>query len=308
MSGAGSDNMADGGFDRWRFSPAGIAGTWDDANSGVQQELYSICGGQYSSGRWNKALDMAVGAIFSNEGESWSAAANGAYNDRWRKVLTKAKSCWGSRDPGKLFLRFGHEMNLSSSDWGVRAGQEGDYARAFTQFSNVRYEVFPGVKLVLSVNDGSSGGMADVRKLIPGKDSQGRSTVDVYSVDSYNMWPHCTTASGCDDKFNATENNGAPLGIEKHRQLAEQFGLPIAISEWSNNGNPGDADGGGESPQYMKSFYAWAKAHAGDPNHPQAGQMLYDVLFNLWNQYQLSPNTMQPVTAETYQHLAWGGA
>jgi len=307
-SGASGDNLANGGFDRWRSSPAGIAGTWDDGGLDIQQELYSICGGQYSEGRWDRPLDLAMGGIYLKNGDSWSAAASGAYNDRWRQVLTKAKQCWGKRDPHKLFLRFAHEMNLSSSDWKVEAGQEGDFARAFTQLSNVRYQVFPGVQLVLSVNDGSSGGMADVRKLVPGPDGQGRPTVDVYGADSYNMWPHCTSASSCEEKFNESAGNGAPLGIEKHRQFAESKGLPFSVNEYSNNGDSGDADGGGESPAFVQSFYQWAKAHAGDPENPKPGQFLYDVLFNMWKQYELQPSTLQPQTADAYRRLPWGQA
>jgi len=307
-SGASGDNLANGGFDRWRSSPAGIAGTWDDGGLDIQQELYSICGGQYSEGKWDRPLDLAMGGIYLKNGDSWSAAASGAYNDRWRQVLTKAKQCWGKRDPHKLFLRFAHEMNLSSSDWKVEAGQEGDFARAFAQLSNVRYQVFPGVQLVLSVNDGSSGGMADVRKLVPGPDSQGRPTVDVYGADSYNMWPHCTSVSSCQEKFNESAGNGAPVGVEKHRQFAESKGLPFSVNEYSNNGDSGDADGGGESPAFVQAFYQWAKVHAGDPENPKPGQFLYDVLFNMWKQYELQPSTLQPQTADTYRRLPWGQA
>lgn len=306
LSGASGDDLADGGFDQWRGTPATIAGTWDDTDATVQQALYSICGGQYSLGRWNRSLDIAIGAIFENQGETWAAAADGAYNDRWRTVLTAAKQCWGNRDPSMLFIRFGHEMNLSSSNWGVQAGQESDFTRAFVQFSDVRYQVFPGVQLVLSVNDGSSGGMADVRKLFPGKDAQGRPTANVYGVDSYNAWPHCTTVSDCQTKFDATADNGAPLGIEKHRELAQQMGLPFSIDEYSNNADGSGGGGGGEAPAFFQAFYDWAKAHSGNVNAPRPGQMLYDILFNEWNQYELSPSTEQPETAAAYRSLPWG--
>ena len=308
FSGASGDHMADGSFDRWRGTAAGIAGTWDDATPEGQLELYSICGGQYSSGRWNRKLDMAIGAIFKKNGESWDAAANGAYNDRWRKALTRAKECWGSRDPGDLFIRFGHELNLKDSDWGVQAGQEETFQRALVQFSNIRYQVFPGVQLVLSVNDGSSGGMADVRKLNPGRDAQGRRVIDVYGADSYNAWPHCTNEADCMKKFNENADDGAPLGIEKHRQLAEKWGVPFSVNEWSNNGDPGNSDGGGEAPAYVKAFHDWAQAHSGDMNNPKPGQFLYDCLFNLWKQYMMWPDTMMGDTANAYRQLDWGRA
>jgi hypothetical protein len=306
FSGAASTNMADGGFDRWRGTASGIAGTWDDQTPQGQTELYSICGGQYREGSWNKKLDMAIGAIFKKNGESWEAAADGAYDARWRQALTRAKQCWGSRNADNLYLRFGHELNLSGSDWGVQAGQEGSFRQALTRFSNIRYQVFPGVNIVLSVNDGTSGGMADVRKLNPGRDGQGRRVIDVYGADSYNAWPHCTTVAACQAKFNKAADDGGPLGIETHRKLAQQWGVPFSINEWSNNGEAGNSDGGGEAPAYMQAFHGWAKSHAGDTANPKAGQFLYEVLFNLWDAYHLFPTDVQPQTAEAYRSLPWG--
>jgi len=298
--------MASGGFDSWRGAASGIAGSWDD-NADAQMELWSICGGQYS--KWDKALDLAVGGIYLNQGQSWSAAARGDYNDRWTKILSKAKQCWGSRDPGKLFIRFAHEMNLPN-EWRVRGGQEGDFVRAITQFSNIRYQVFPGAKIVLCPNDGTDGGLGglDIRKLWPGKDSQGRQVADVYAVDSYNAWPHTTTVDSFNKKINESADDGSPVGIEKHRQFAEAKGVPFGIGEWSNNGDPGDADGGGESTQFVKSFYQWAKSHGGDIDHPKPGQLLYEVQFNLWNQYEFWPDTIQPQTAAANRQLHSGSS
>jgi hypothetical protein len=198
-------------------------------------------------------------------------------------------------------------MNLKN-DWYVRGGEEGDFVKALVQFSNLRYQIMPGVKIVLCPNDGTDGGLGglDVRKLWPGTDAQGRQVADVYAVDSYNMWPHTTTAEQFQKKINSVDDDGSPVGIERHRQFAESKGVPFAIGEWSNNGDPGDSDGGGESVEYVRDFYKWARSHAGDVNHPKPGQLLYEVQFNLWNQYQFWPKTMQPRTAEAYKSLPWG--
>jgi hypothetical protein len=281
-----------------------IGGTWDDSFE-AQTELWSICGGVWSG--WNSPLDIAVGGIFRSHGETWAAAARGSYDARWTATLTKMKSCWAGRDPSWLKIRFAHEMNLPN-EWRVTGGEEADFVAAFTRFSNLRYRILPGAQLVFCPNDGTDGGLngLDVRKLWPGRDAQGRPVADIYAVDSYNMWPHVTTAAEFASKIDATESNGAPLGIERHRRQAEAFGVPFAISEWSNNGDPGAGGGGGESEVFVREFYAWAKAHGGDVKAPRAGQLLYEVQFNLWSQYQFWPGTVQPRTAAAYRALPWG--
>jgi hypothetical protein len=294
--------MADGAWEKWRGSAAGIAGVWDDTKA-AQVEVWSICGGQYKN--WNKPLDLAMGAIYRSSGESWSAAANGAYDKRWTQVLTTMKKCWGSRDPGKLFIRFGHEMNLTN-DWKVAAGEEDKYVQTFRRLAGIRDQVFPGAKLVFSPNEGSASGSGDVRKLWPGKDANGRNYADVYAVDAYNWWPHVTTAAGFQEKINKVAGNGAPVGIEKHRQYAESLGAPFAMSEWSNRAVASDGGGGGESPTFVQEYNAWLRSHAGDPENPRPGQVLYDVHFNLWDEYQFWADTRQPRTAEAYRKLPWG--
>jgi hypothetical protein len=221
-------------------------------------------------------------------------------------VLTRIRTCWGTRDTGLLYLRFAHEMNLPN-DWAVRGGEEAAFVAAMTRFSTLRYKIIPKAKVVFCPNDGTDGGLKlDVRKLWPGKDSAGRPVADVYAVDSYNEWPFVTTAAAFTKKINGQYANGAPLGIEKHRQYAAKLGVPFAIGEWSTNGQTGSAGGGGESPVYVQQFHAWARAHAGDVNHPKPGQLLYEVQFNLWRQYQYWPSTIQPKTAAAYRALPWG--
>jgi cytoskeletal protein RodZ len=301
-SGAAGDNMANGGWEKWRGSPAGIAGVWDDT-AAAQVEVWSICGGQYK--KWDKPLDIAMGGIYRSKGETWKKAANGSYDKRWTQVLTTMKKCWGSRDPGKLFIRFAHEMNLSN-DWKVAKGEEEYYVTTFRHLAKIRDEVFPGAKLVFSPNEGSASGSGDVRKLWPGKNDSGRNYADVYAVDAYNWWPHVTTASGFQEKINKESSGGAPIGIEKHRRFAESLGAPFAMSEWSNRGVASDGGGGGESPTFVKEYNAWLREHAGDPSDPRPGQVVYDIHFNLWDEYQFWSDTRQPKTADAYRKLAWG--
>jgi hypothetical protein len=304
-SGAASDQAADGSFATWRGSAVRIGGTWTDTYD-AQTDQWMICEGPWS--RWNAPLDLAVGAIFHDHGQTWAAAARGAYTARWTAVLTRIKTCWGKRDPGNLYLRFAHEMNLASVPWSVRKGEEADFVAAVRLFSDLRYRILPAAKLVFCPNDGtdSSLGGLDVRRLWPGRDAQGRRVADVFAVDSYNSWPHVTTAAAFTEKINKSSPGGTPLGLEKYRQLAASLGVPFAVSEWSNDGDPVNPGGGGESPVYVQQFNAWARAHAGDVKHPRPGQLLYEVHFNLWTQYAFWPQTRQPRTAAAYRALVWG--
>jgi hypothetical protein len=78
------------------------------------------------------------------------------------------------------------------------------------------------------------------------------------------------------------------------------------VPEWSNNGKPGTAGGGGESEAFIREFNAWARAHSGDVARPKAGQLVYEVQFNLWTEYAFWPITIQPRTANAYRSLPWG--
>jgi hypothetical protein len=305
LSGASGDTAATGTYGAWRGTPLTIGGTWNDSPD-AQVEEWSVCGGGAWS-RWSGALDIAVGAIYHSRGETWAAAARGAYDARWTTALTKLRSCWGTRDASLLYLRFAHEMNLPG-EWSVRHGQEADFVAAIRRFSALRYAILPQAKIVLCPNDGTDGGLGglDVRTLWPGRDSRGRQVANVYAVDSYNMYPHVTTAASFARKINGTYPNGMPLGLERHRELAQKLGVPFAVPEWSNDGDPADGGGGGESPLYVQLFRAWAAAHAGNVTRPAPGQLLYEVQFNVWPQYALWPTTMQPRTAAAYRSLSWG--
>ncbi len=304
-SGAASDEAADGRFGEWRGSPVAIGGTWDNGNK-EQIEMRTICpGGPWAN--WDQRLDIAIGAIDVDAGESWSAAAGGAYVERWRAHLQRLAECWGARDPALVYIRFAHEMNLPQK-WRVHAGEEADFVKAITLYSDLRYEIIPSAKIVLCPNDGTSPELMglDVRRLWPGKDAQGRPVADLYAVDSYNQAPHVNDPASFTKKINASYDNGAPLGIEKHRQFAEANGVPFAVPEWSNSGDPQATFGGGESPLYIREFNSWVRAHAGDPSDPKPGQVLYEIHFNLWEQFRFWPETQQPQTADVYRTLPWG--
>src|SRR5664279_303399 len=305
LSGASGDRAANGKFGRWRHAPVAIGGTWDNGND-AQLRLSSICpGGDWD--HWKKPLDIAVGAIDETKGETWAAAAKGAYDSRWKRSFLRMKTCWGKRDPGNLYIRFAHEMKLGSMPWAVKGGQEANFVKAITRYSNLRYKILPKAKIVLCPTDGSDAALrVDIRKLWPGKDRAGRFIANVYSIDTYNGYFVVHNQQQFDDKLMATGYNGIPFGMETHRQFAEQMGVPFAVSEWSNNGDPKDAGKGGEEPGYVRQMNAWFRDHAGDPKKPQPGQLIYEIQFNLQNQFSFWPTKVQPKTAAAYRTLTWG--
>jgi hypothetical protein len=302
-SGGSSDAAANGKFGRWRGEPVTFGGTWDNGNKEMVAQT-SICTGAWKS--WNKPLDTAIGGIDKYKGESWAKAARGAYDARWLRTLQKMKSCWGSRHPGNLYIRFAHEMNLKDMPWRVRGGEEKNFIKALTRFSNLRYQLLPEAKLVLCTSDGTSGELKlDLQKIWPGKDPQGRQIINIYGVDTYNSWIVIHNTQEFIDKL-TRQQSGQPLGLELHRQLAVRWGVPFAVCEWSGNGNPKDEGTGADLPIYYTLMNEWFRQHAGDPTKPVPGQLLYEIQFNYQPRFMLLPTKVQPKAAAEYRRLFWG--
>lgn len=302
-SGGSGTSAANGSFGRWRGEPITFGGTWDNGNADMVA-LTSICTGDWKN--WNAPLDIAIGAIDDTKGESWAKAARGAYDARWRQSLQRMKSCWGRRDPGNLYIRFAHEFNIKDMPWKVRGGQEADFVKAVTRFSDLRYQIIPKAKIVLCASDGTSGNQGiDLLKIWPGKDATGRQVADIYGVDTYNSWVVIRNTTEFINKLTAKQS-GQPLGIELHRQLAVMWGVPFAVCEWSGNGDPKDEGKGADLPIYYTLMNEWFRQYAGDPENPKPGQLLYEIQFNYENRFMLLPTKVQPKSATEYRRLKWG--
>jgi hypothetical protein len=291
LSGAAGDGAANGTFGGWRGTPIQIGGTWND-DYGSQIRQYSLApGGEWS--RWQGHLDVAVGAIFKDRGETWEAAARGVYDRRWRAILTRLKENRAGR-PGTVYIRFAHEFNGSWEPWSVRGTEAPAFIASWKRFRALQKSILPSSKLVFCPNDGSSRGLGlDWRKAFPGK-----AYVDLMSVDSFNQYPWVNSAAGFVAKRNRFDSYGAPLGLERHRLFAASVGLPLAVSEWSSNSSMGDA------PVYMEQFRNWVAAHAGTG----PGQVPYEIVFNVaafaQGRFQLHPVNNQEGAAAAYE-LLW---
>ena len=294
LSGASDESAADGSFGEWRGRPVEVVGTWIDTT--VESQINGIgraIGPASKWSNWTGPLDIAVGAIFA--GETWADAATGSYDDRWAAALQTLKDQWGERDPANLYIRFAHEFNGNWYPWSVRPDEIEDFKRSWNRFTERTRKLLPTAKMVWSGNSGTRWDY-DVRTAFPGVD-----TVDVVSVDWYNSYPFVESADGFAEKIDLVEANGGPIGVEQWRRFAESVGLPLAISEWSSAAAD-SGGGGGDSPVFFELFHAWLAEHSG----PAAGQVLYEVLFNVpgyESKFELYPETSQPTAAEKYREL-----
>lgn len=277
MSGA-SNYAGNQDFGTWRGEPVTIVGTWcdiPDCTDGSSASEYDF---------FNGAMDIAIGGIFKGNGESWSAAANGAYNARWQNAINNIASHRSGK--GTTFVRFAHEFNMDFQHWSVMPGEEANYKTTYCAVANMAHAA--GLKMTWSANDGTLGGAATPKNTYPGD-----SCVDVVGPDTYD-W-------GTD--HNATMSDGSPIGIEAWRQFAASHGKPMAFPEWGLNNGSNAYD---DNPAYISTMNQFMTAHAGTG----AGQFLYDVYFNFIgteSNYTIGMHpTATPNAAARYQSLTWG--
>jgi hypothetical protein len=81
---------------------------------------------------------------------------------------------------------------------------------------------------VLCPSDGTDEDLnLDITKVWPGKDRSGRPVANIYAIDTYNGYDRVHTAQEFSDRAYSDGPDGNPLGIEKHRELAEGVGRPV---------------------------------------------------------------------------------
>jgi hypothetical protein len=286
LSGAAGDGVGNGEYAAWRGTEVGIAGTWSDNNE-AQVELWALQPGA-ELGSFGGSVDIAIGAI--GEGETWEEAARGAYDDRWRASLTRARDLWAGRS-GTLFIRFAHEMNGNWYPWSVDPGNADAFVQAWRHFRALQQDIFPQGQLVFCVNRESIGSDLDWRTIFPGSEH-----VDVMGVDYYNGWPYVSDRAVWEASIGEVDGRGAPRGLQAHLDFARSVGLPLAVPEWSGKASFGD------SPAFIEGMHSFFAANAGGG----AGQLLYEIQFNIdmhGNDYRLFGDTQLPASAETYRRL-----
>ena len=288
LSGVSGTGAANGEFAAWRGSAAPIAGTWADDDQ-AQVALWQLQpGAEY--GAWDGDLDIAVGAIDQTRGATWSAAAQGAYDARWRQSLQGLARAWEGR-PGKLHIRFAHEFNGNWYPWSVDAADVADFRAAWARYRQLQQQYLPDALLVFSPNwESVSDTPYDWREAFPGADA-----VDLISIPYFGTE---TSASAFWSRALSVDPTGAPRGIQRHLEFAASVGLPFAVSEWGPMAAPGEPD----PAAYVLQMAQFFRANAG----PGPGRVRYEILFNVDRDdhaFTLMPTTNAPAAAEAYRRL-----
>lgn len=261
----------------WRKSPVTIVGTWCDVPDCTDASTI----GAYDY--FNGAVDIAIGGIFKQNGESWSAAAGGAYNSRWQTAINNIKTHRAGK--GLSFVRFAHEANMNFSQWAVMPGEEAAYKTTFCNVATMAHAA--GLKMTWSFNDGTLGGAATPIAAYPGDDC-----VDVVGPDTYD-W---------DTPHDAKMGDGSPIGIEAWRQFALSHNKPLAFPEWGANNTQGQTK---DNPEYIKRMNDFMTKNAGSG----PGQFIYDVYFNENEggyKIEIFPVGDVPGMSDVYKSLKWG--
>ncbi|HEY6794951.1 MAG TPA: glycosyl hydrolase [Kineosporiaceae bacterium] len=286
-SGAAGEAAVSGAFGGWRGKPLQIMGTWSDTTHEAQRDVDSL----YRYADWDGDLDIAIGALVS--GESWSAAASGAYLDRWTHAVRTIRA-QRSGHRGVAYIRFAHEMTGDWFPWKVTSADASDFKRAWRLFAGMLRREYPQARLVFSPNDGSATD-AGVDQIWPGDD-----VVDVVGPDSYDGYPNKTSQSLWDDWIDSTRNG--PMGLGAWRRFATDHGKPMSLPEWGLRNQ--------DNPFYitkMHQFLAECAPRPGDAS--LAGKCIYDIYFNIANggnngfMIYGGPN---PDAASRYRGLLWG--
>jgi hypothetical protein len=256
----------------WRGRAVEVVSTWSDSTANDQINLWTVApGGEFYN--WTQPLDLAIGAIYTNAGETWSAAASGAYDSRWIQTLQNLNTWRGSRT---TYLRFAHEMNGNWFPWSVTSGTTASFITAWRRFRGLQLTYAPNAKLVFSPNvESSSIGWPSMWP--------GDTYVDVLGVDMYNQFQaQVSSSADWTAKLNTSVTVGGvsePRGLGAYRQYAQTHGVPISIPEWG--GNSESEASGGNNGAFITGVLNYVFANAGNT----AGKFLYEVYFNAVTDY-----------------------
>lgn len=287
LSGAASQEAADGRFGTWRGRAVDIGGTWiNDASMPTMQP-----GAEWGS--FTGAMDVGLNPP---DWQGWAAEAAGVHDAFFRQAFRTLRTLRAGR--GTTFVRCWYEFNGNWMTYSAYAGDVANFKAAYTRTAQIFRTEFPEGKFMLGVSASRNSGV-DVASYWPAD----MTLVDALSVDVYNNYPHVTTQAAFDSKIASAAGVNS---LEPLRQLAAAKGVPVVISEWGNQGKVNSAanGGGGESPQFMTSMYNWLSTHGGTG----PGKVRAEVYFNLWDdQFTLMRGTaatsLQPLTAQRYRDL-----
>jgi hypothetical protein len=284
-------------FGAWRGEPTTIFGCWADSRTSAAVQATPDC--IKGAGSWTGDIDLAVGMI--TNGESISAAASGAYEARWRSMVTGIRANWGNKRT--IYIRPAHEFNGNWFPWSVTPSNVNQWKQAWIRYHNIiKTELKDkgyNAKVVLSYNWDSHNSGVSVDTVWPGDQY-----VDVVGVDKYDVWwgtnPPTTinTLARWNEDLGRTDHSGN-MGLNEWKKFATSHGKPLGFPEWGLSDKTA-----GDNPFWIQQMHSWFAANAGSG----PGQVLYEVYFNIsgYGATKLYPNPESPNAAEKYRSLVWG--
>jgi hypothetical protein len=272
---AGNDPQAILQYEKWLGKPAeGILAYTGDAN--WQDYDGSV---PWATSLWSQ-LDRRVlwSVPLIPKGATLAEAANGTYNDHWKKVASELAQ-WHPQEP-ILYVRTGWEFN---GDWFPCSAihQPANFIGAWRQFVSVFRAVSPRFRFDWCPAGADKMGM-NAEDAYPGDDY-----VDIIGLDVYDQTRWCKIADPV-ERWNKIYLNGNH-GLVWHRDFARLHHKPMSYPEWGGGGNES-----GDNPFFIEQMHRWFVE-----NH-----VIYASYWNSNSNYQgqLSLN-QYPLAAAKYKAL-----
>jgi hypothetical protein len=234
-------------FGAWRGTPVDVATVWPSRAS-----WNDIVNPAWLYQRWQGSpVTVAFTEPMLPEGVAGvtiQACAAGSYNSYWRQFGTNI-SVYGL---GNSIVRLGWEFNGNWYIWA--ATNPAAWVQCWQQIVTSARATAPGLQWDWNVNRGASAGLADPTLAYPGD-----AYVNSVGVDTYDMWPAATTASGWNSQLNGTQ------GLMYWLNFAKAHGKQFAVPEWGNilpgTTAPG-SNAGGDDPAYVNDMIGFFQAHS----------------------------------------------
>lgn len=229
-----------------RGRPCGIAQTYTDRTS--YRSMTGGTGWTFENFEdFPGVLVVSQGLVPEGRAADLAGCAKGDFDSHWRNFGTLMVS-YGR---GDSIVRLGWEFNGDFMAW--RAPDAKTWIACYRRAADGIRATNPAVILDWTINAhdtpaGICGGVST--NCYPGDEY-----VDIIGIDNYDHFPATPTKAEFD------RVNAAAEGLTWLHAFAEQHGKPFSVGEW---GVVANADGGGDSPGFIRWMHEWFASHAAD--------------------------------------------
>lgn len=298
------EGLANLGVYVWDRNPEGVRdfGEWIGSEPYLAEDFFTygnwdeVCGqGRIEAWRdseYQYRMIWSLPPFPSGDGYSLEAAANGDYNEYYKKAAQNLIDA-GMED---AIIRYGHEFNGNWYIWTAANGKEEAYAKAFQQCVEAMRSV-EGGSFEFCWNPTVNQWGIDLAKCYPGDEY-----VDIIGIDVYDQsWGNFSEGGRIysdayltadeDEKLKRREEAWQSIlrgnwGLQDIDDFADQHNKPVGICEWGivDRGNASDGGGGNDNPYFIEQMWNWINTNnvawhvyfnvsAGDGDHD-----LYDTV------------------------------